>query len=256
MQKLAVRAEKGLKNLLSNPIDTRGKSFFVEKPLGRRLAVTDIHGCFQTFEKLLDKIQLTRQDQLFVMGDMIDRGPYSLLVIRRIWELLAAGYQIFPLRGNHEQLFLNYNRENWGKLSLFAERQNAAHLLRSNGELLPSVDHFLGILPYYYETDTSFLVHAGFDTAQKDPLVFWKDMLWIRDFRYDERKYKGKQVLHGHVPMEWSTIKNSIQIGARKIGLDNACVRTDVSSFGRLVCLNIDSSELIVQKNTDAFPCF
>lgn len=254
MQEAAQLAEANLNSLLGPPIDSRGKAFFIKKSEGRRLAISDIHGCYQTFNKLLQKIELTRDDQLFILGDMIDRGPYSLMVVQRIWKLLGDGYQVYPLRGNHEQLFLNYNRENWRRLHLFAERQNAGHLLKNDGELFPSVDHFFGILPFYYETEKAFLVHAGFDTAQKSPLNFWKDMIWIREFRYDEKKYKNKQIIHGHVPVEYSAIKNSIQIGARNICIDNACVRAEFPGFGRLVCLDMDSGDLIVQKNVDSMP--
>jgi serine/threonine protein phosphatase 1 len=248
-------AEARLRTLWTNPIEmTRGKAWFIPAGKGRRLAISDIHGSFQTFDKLLNKIELTKLDQLFLLGDFIDRGSYSLLVLRKVWQLINEGYQIFPLRGNHEQLMLQLNREKGHKLQYFAARQNAAHLLRQR-ELHPVIDDFLGILPYYYETDNAFLVHAGFDTKQKDPFRFWKDMLWIRSFDYDAKKLKGKKVIHGHVPVHLNVIQSGIAVGARKIGIDNACVRAGVDGFGRLVCLDIDSGAIYKVRNTDAVPC-
>lgn len=48
---------------------------------GRRIAIGDIHGCYNPFRKLLDKIQITRHDQIFLLGDLIDKGNKSALVL-------------------------------------------------------------------------------------------------------------------------------------------------------------------------------
>ena len=36
---------------------------------------SDIHGRFDRYQKLLDQIQLTSDDRLFILGDVIDRNP-------------------------------------------------------------------------------------------------------------------------------------------------------------------------------------
>ena len=51
----------------------------------RQIAVSDIHGCLKTFDNLLDKLALTQLDELFILGDYVDRGPDSKGVIDRIW---------------------------------------------------------------------------------------------------------------------------------------------------------------------------
>ena len=55
----------------------------VEKPIvGRRIAIGDIHGCFKTFKSLLEtKINLTKEDQLFLLGDYIDKGKRNKEVL-------------------------------------------------------------------------------------------------------------------------------------------------------------------------------
>ena len=35
----------------------------------------DIHGCFDKFMKLLKKIKFSEKDNLYIIGDVIDRGP-------------------------------------------------------------------------------------------------------------------------------------------------------------------------------------
>lgn len=246
------KATAQLDSVLANPLDERGRSYFIEKPVhGRRLVLTDIHGCYQTFSKLLGKLDLQKEDQLFILGDMIDRGPYSFLVLQKIAELIGAGFRVFPLRGNHEQLYLNFNRENPVKLLTFAQRQYSAHLLDGAGLLLKPVEAFFDRLPYYYETDNAFMVHAGFNTGKKNPFEAWKDMIWIRDFEYRKKKLCRKLVIHGHVPVKIDNLKSNLKAGKRKVNLDNGCVRGEIAGYGNLVCLDLDTGKLITQKNKD-----
>ena len=67
----------------------------LENPYGRRFVIPDIHGCYKSFKSLLDKIRLTKTDHLFLLGDYINRGPCSQLVLDLILDLLDSGYQIF-----------------------------------------------------------------------------------------------------------------------------------------------------------------
>jgi serine/threonine protein phosphatase 1 len=244
-------AEQTLQNRLSQPIDTRGRAYFVPKGKGRRLAISDIHGSFETFSSLLDKVGLNKDDQLFLLGDFIDRGPYSRLVVKFVKSMIVDGYDLYPLRGNHEQLFLDFNRAQPHKLALFAERQNAGHMLRSSAELWPGMDRFFGVLPYYYETDQHFLVHAGFDTRSKKPTRSWHHMLWTRQFEYSALKYQDKRIIHGHVPHLFKRIEAAIGNGANICPIDNACVRAGHQGYGRLVCADLDSGQLWKMKNID-----
>ena len=41
----------------------------------RTIAVGDIHGCLEPFERLMAAIQPTADDKLVILGDVIDRGP-------------------------------------------------------------------------------------------------------------------------------------------------------------------------------------
>lgn len=54
----------------------------VEKPAdgGRRFAIADIHGCFYTFQALIKRIQFSAGDQLFILGDMINRGKNAAVM--------------------------------------------------------------------------------------------------------------------------------------------------------------------------------
>lgn len=254
MQAALIKAATAkLKANLGRSLDEEGQSYLVRNAIGRRLVLTDIHGSFQTFTRLLQRLDLRKEDQLFILGDSINRAPYSLYVIEKIAKLLVEGYSIFPLRGNHEQLFLDFAKNEPPKLIALADRQYSRHLLEG-GELPKSIRKFFKSLPYYFDLDGFYLVHAGFNTEVSNPFVAWRDMLWIRSMHYDKAKMNGKRVIHGHVPTTLSEITLSVKNERPEIKLDNGCIRAGVYDYGNLVCLDLDSGALVVQKNIDFLP--
>ena len=40
--------------------------------------MSDIHGQFDALMKMLEKIQFSDEDELYILGDVIDRGPKSM----------------------------------------------------------------------------------------------------------------------------------------------------------------------------------
>jgi serine/threonine protein phosphatase 1 len=65
--------------------------------MARRLVIADIHGCAKTFKALVEKIGLTHEDTLYLLGDYIDRGPDNCGVIDYIIHLQSNNYNIKPL---------------------------------------------------------------------------------------------------------------------------------------------------------------
>ena len=62
--------------------------------------VGDIQGCNSAFEKLLIQINFSpSRDSLYVLGDLVNRGPQNVQVIRRCMALCDA---VKPLLGNHD----------------------------------------------------------------------------------------------------------------------------------------------------------
>ena len=37
--------------------------------------MSDIHGCYKEYMELLEKIHFSDEDELYVVGDVVDRGP-------------------------------------------------------------------------------------------------------------------------------------------------------------------------------------
>jgi bis(5'-nucleosyl)-tetraphosphatase (symmetrical) len=70
---------------------------------GRRIFVGDVQGCADEFEELLQRVVAAFGDdfELWVVGDVVNRGPQSLRALRRVRELVEAGRARCVL-GNHE----------------------------------------------------------------------------------------------------------------------------------------------------------
>ena len=63
-------------------------------------AVGDIHGHLATFCALVHRLNLSNEDRIVCLGDMIDRGPDSAGLI----EYIRSDSRIICIKGNHEQM--------------------------------------------------------------------------------------------------------------------------------------------------------
>lgn len=93
-----------------------------ENTKGKTYVIGDVHGSLNLFDKLVS--QLGEHDNIIMVGDLTDRGPNSLGVINRIFEvnkpiieknekrakqgLEPLPLRIYAIRGNHEEMFLGF----------------------------------------------------------------------------------------------------------------------------------------------------
>lgn len=227
----------------------------VEPPAngGRRLAIADIHGCAYTFHALLEKVGLTKNDQLFLLGDLINRGPRSCEVLDHVLLLIADGFQVHTLRGNHEEILLHIARTGPKELPLLLRTRNAMDLLNSRGKVKKRFRRYLQTLPYCFDTGDLYLVHAGFNMKAADPLSDLHAMVWQRPFILKDELVNGRRVVHGHNPRGMGRIRKSVANGASAICIDNGCTHAYMGNgFGALICLDLDTGELWRKRNMDA----
>ena len=197
----------------------------------RQFAISDIHGCLDTFKALLKTIQFSKTDELYLLGDYIDRGPDSKGVIDHIWHLQEEGYTVKCIVGNHELMLLQVLEEE--HLLPWWSKHGGAETMLSFGQFHPSLfpkkylDFFAG-LPYFFDLDDFLLVHAGFNFAAENPFGDTHAMAWIRAWYDDlDRDWLGNRIIiHGHTPATQSTIRLQHQNLETLpiLGIDNGCV--------------------------------
>ena len=64
--------------------------------------ISDIHGQYDMFMNLLDQIALKASDTLYILGDVLDRGPHPIKTLRTLMEMPNA----VLMAGNHELMAL------------------------------------------------------------------------------------------------------------------------------------------------------
>lgn len=212
-------------------------------------AISDIHGCCKTFEKLLfELIKLEPSDKLFLLGDYIDRGPRSKEVIDLILKLKSDGYQISCLKGNHEFLLLKSVQEKENYIGWY--NQGGKETLQSFGleqafQLSSKYIQFFEELEYYASYKNYLLVHGGFNFELDDIFLDQKAMLWARYYQVDPNKTENRTVVHGHTPITQSELNSCFEADNFEINLDNGCVYTSKEGMGNLYAINLDANVLI-----------
>lgn len=72
-----------------------------------RYLISDIHGCYDQYRQLLQKINFSSQDELYVLGDAVDRGSDPIKVLQ---DLMRRPNVIYIL-GNHDlEMYLLLNK--------------------------------------------------------------------------------------------------------------------------------------------------
>ena len=100
---------------------------------------SDIHGEYDKFIEILKQIQLKDTDTLYVLGDVVDRGPHPIKVLLKLMEMPNA----LCIVGNHELMALDGLRLLNTKIGKLLEPvlKEALREMRPNSEGLIFYDH-------------------------------------------------------------------------------------------------------------------
>ncbi len=116
-------------------------------------AIGDIQGCYKSLQRLLDRIAFApRSDTLWLVGDLVNRGPDSLLTLRFLQSL---GSSVRPVLGNHD-LFLLAAAE--GIVTL-RPKDTIQDVL--NADDCSDLINWLRRQPLQQREGSFFMVHAG-----------------------------------------------------------------------------------------------
>jgi serine/threonine protein phosphatase 1 len=221
--------------------------------MGRLLAISDIHGCFETFRELIvNNLGLTKSDKLVLLGDYIDRGSRSKEVIDFILDLMNAGFDVTPLTGNHELMMADAWR-NENSLPLWLLNEGMATLqsfgIHNINDIEPGYIEFIQNLKHYHEEGNFLFVHAGFNDLAPDPYTDIHGMVWESYLSYANPVLSTRTIIHGHRPKKIEVIENMINEKSKVIPIDGGCVYGRESGYGFLTALDVGNMKLIKVEN-------
>jgi serine/threonine protein phosphatase 1 len=224
--------------------------------MSRLLAISDIHGCYDTFRNLvLRHVRLTRSDKLILLGDYIDRGYKSREVIDFIIDLINTGYDVTPLAGNHEFMLLEA-LENDNMLPLWLLNDGSATLESFGTQSVNNIEKeyidFFHKLKYWHDEGTFLFVHAGFNDQAFDPFSDIHGMIWESHSSYKNPVLRSRTIIHGHRPKKISFIENLINENSRVIPIDTGCVYGREEGYGYLTALDAGIMKLISIEKSEA----
>ena len=219
----------------------------------RRFVIGDVHGCSRTLRRLVEKgINLTRDDELYLLGDLIDRGPDSRGVLDFIFELRAKGFSVTSVKGNHEEMCLRAG-DDLRFLEMWMINGGHATLASFDAEGTEAIPYryrfFLGSLPYYILLDDFIIVHASLNFDSSDPFNDTEAMIWQRECDVDLERTGGRRLVSGHTPVTRRQSKSSLK--SARIMIDNGCVFAGRSGLGSLAALELNTMSLTFQVNID-----
>ncbi len=218
----------------------------------RIFAIGDIHGCSRTFEKLLtEKIQLSKEDEIYCIGDYIDRGNDSKGVIDLILKLRNEGFHIHTLRGNHEQMMLEAITDK-KSLSLWLDNGGKSTLssfgIKTLEDLPAEYLAFLNETEFYLQKDNFIFAHAGLNFRNENLFEDKEAMLWERDFFPQQPALEDRLLIHGHTPIPLTFI---LKQKGNCINIDGGCVYTNRPHLGHLVAINCRQREFLIEENCE-----
>lgn len=219
----------------------------------RRFVIPDIHGCACTFRRLVQKgIALTRDDQLYLLGDMIDRGPDSKGVLDFIFELRETGFNVQCVKGNHEEMCLRTG-EGLESLELWFINGGLATLKSFQAEDIGDIPRhyrqFMRSLPHYILLDDFVIVHAALNFDLADPFADTEAMLWQRECDVDTARTGGRRLVSGHSTVTREQLEVSLK--GDRIMIDNGCVFAGRPGLGSLTALELNTLAVTYQANID-----
>ncbi len=213
-----------------------------------RFVIGDVHGQFDGLMLLLKQMNLSPDDQVFFLGDLIDRGAQSAEVVD--W-VMKNGHGC--IMGNHEQMCLDsFAYPNTSSVWQGWLINGGSRTLESYGHEGISQEHlnWMQNLPLYLDLGDFWLVHAGLNPDLDIDAQTSTEFCWIRDpfHRSTEPYFSNKTIITGHtITFVFAGLKSGdIAQGPGWLGIDTGGYHP---KSGWLTALNLDSS-IVHQANT------
>lgn len=189
-----------------------------------RYVVSDIHGNKEAWESIKRKIKFSDNDEMYILGDVIDRGENGIEILMEIMNTC----NMHMVLGNHEDMMFNaiitandYNDTLWYYNGGGPTHRNFNNLARQDQLRILS---YIGHLPLQYnlsipcimsnphdvEIYNFYLCHANIKEVYENisAIDFAGDInefcIWDREYIHGIQYYaklgKNDIVIHGHTP--------------------------------------------------------
>lgn len=215
-----------------------------------KYVMSDLHGMYEKYIAMLEQINFTEDDELFIIGDVMDRGDSSLKIIDHI----VANKNIHLIRGNHEQMYLDFDEQNDNLWFYNGGNKTFSEIMNRGFDYKEQLYKYIVKTPHYMVLDNFILVHAGLiipneNSTLEDILGFnGKDTyLWGRSHIDNEKIHKKYKIICGHTPtIGFNEIKYKDRLG--KIINNGSYYYIDCGCCfekhgGKLACLRLDDME-------------
>ena len=206
-------------------------------------AIGDIHGQRGMLDLLIEKVPFEKDDEIVFIGDYIDRGLDSRGVVEAVLEFKLTYPNTTCFRGNHEDMFLDYIKEEERYPKGIFTMNGGVETLDSYGidprvgplKVPPLHMDFFEDLGYMHEAGGFIFVHAGLKPGVPLEEQSERDMLWIReDFFYAEVDF-GRPVVFGHTPMPDVLDRLPLLLG----------IDTGAAFAGSLTCVLLEDAKVM-----------
>ena len=218
--------------------------------------ISDIHGNERRFDSILEQIDLKREDTLYVLGDVIDRHPKGISILKR----LMAMPNVQMILGNHEYMMLralgdpvDTNRDDGRALAHWYH--NGGSVTHTAWDCLRERE-CLRIQDYLHSLPLNIDVEVGgkkYKLVHGAPVEGWKDnrdpkyrtathyAVWRR-LEAEEPLPCAETVIFGHTPTRHyqKGMPMRIWYGSGRIGIDCGGGWPEDGSGGRLACLRLE----------------
>lgn len=227
--------------------------------------MADLHGRYDLYQRMLEKIAFSPQDTLYILGDLCDRGPQSAALLLDVMER----ENVVCLMGNHEEMarralvYLYRDPEYVGPVgfphvSLWFSNggEETFHSLfepEITAEQREKVLQFLRRLPLYLELEVEgknyFLCHTvspSFDGEFPAEAYDEQAFLWSRprDFNATLRLKgvrEGTRFIFGHTPTFLVGPRTPRMLRGKGNLINVDCGAAYEEQGGRLGCLCLEN---------------
>lgn len=203
---------------------------------GRTLAIGDVHGCYRALTRMVEDLQITRQDTVILLGDLVDHGPGSREVLDYLL-LLRENCQLICLMGNHDEMMRNAISGR-GPVQAWRDAGGQATLKSYGGSfehVPPEHIRFLLELRPYHETDRAIFVHASLEPEVSLRNQTADYLRWKKLGGSEKPHPSGKRVICGHT---------SQKDGAPLVLDGWVCLDTYAYGGQWLTCLDLESDQV------------